>query len=126
MLDAFNLEGINLSPNLKKTIKLITHFKLIIFLLFSILQSMWNLKVIDEQTFVVRWHSKEVEGKPKIKYTAKLLTGSLKPLPRWVYQYFPDGSKIVEEIESSRSCDLETNLFNFLSEIRNEIDLTDR
>ena len=36
------------------------------------------------------------------------------------------GSKIVEEIESSRSCDLETNLFNFLSEIRNEIDLTNR
>jgi peptide/nickel transport system substrate-binding protein len=56
-----------------------------------------EIKVIDEQTFVVRWHSKEVECKPKIKYTAKLLTGSLKPLPRWVYQYFPDGSKIIED-----------------------------
>tara|TARA_A100001035_G_C27397295_1_gene326987 strand:- start:35 stop:277 length:243 start_codon:yes stop_codon:yes gene_type:complete len=59
MLDAFNLEGINLSPNLKKTIKLITHFKLIIFLLFSILQSMWNLKVIDEQRICINKMKKE-------------------------------------------------------------------
>ena len=59
MLDAFNLEGIKISPNLKKTIKLITHFKLIIFLLFSILQSMWNLKVIDEQRICINKMKKE-------------------------------------------------------------------
>lgn len=63
MLDAFNLEGINLSPNLKKTIKLITHFKLIIFLLFSILQSMWNLKVIDEQRICINQMKKEYISK---------------------------------------------------------------
>ena len=58
MLDAFNLEGSNISPNLKKTIKLVTHFKLLIFLLFSILNSIWNLKVIDEQNIVSRaWKS---------------------------------------------------------------------
>ena len=59
MLDAFNLEGIKISPNLKKTIKLITHFKLIIFLLFSILQSIWNLKVIDEQRICINQMKKE-------------------------------------------------------------------
>ena len=63
MLDAFNLEGIKISPNLKKTIKLITHFKLIIFLLFSILQSMWNLKVIDEQRICINQMKKEYKSK---------------------------------------------------------------
>ena len=63
MLDAFNLEGIKISPNLKKTIKLITHFKLIIFLLFSILQSIWNLKVIDEQRVCINLMRKEYISK---------------------------------------------------------------
>ena len=63
MLDAFNLESIKISPNLKKTIKLITHFKLIIFLLFSILQSMWNLKVIDEQRICINQMKKEYISK---------------------------------------------------------------
>ena len=63
MLDAFNLEGIKISPNLKKTIKLITHFKLIIFLLFSILQSIWNLKVIDEQRVCINQMKKEYISK---------------------------------------------------------------
>ena len=63
MLDAFNLEGIKISPNLKKTIKLITHIKLIIFLLFSILQSMWNLKVIDEQRICINQMKKEYISK---------------------------------------------------------------
>ena len=63
MLDAFNLEGVNISPNLRKTIKLVTHFKLIIFLLFSILQSMWNLKVIDEQRICINQMKKEYISK---------------------------------------------------------------
>ena len=63
MLDVFNLEGTNISPNLKKTIKLITHFKLIIFLLFSILQSIWNLKVIDEQRICINQMKKEYISK---------------------------------------------------------------
>ncbi len=32
-----------------------------------------------------------------VKYVAKSLTGGLTPLPRFVYQYLPDGSKIVED-----------------------------
>ena len=63
MLDAFNLEGSNISPNLKKTIKLVTHFKLLIFLLFSILNSIWNLKVIDEQRICINQMKKEYISK---------------------------------------------------------------
>ena len=63
MLDAFNLEGSNISPNLKKTIKLVTHFKLLIFLLFSILNSIWNLKVIDEQRVCINQMKKEYISK---------------------------------------------------------------
>ena len=63
MLDAFNLEGSNISPNLKKTIKLVTHFKLLIFLIFSILNSIWNLKVIDEQRVCINQMKKEYISK---------------------------------------------------------------
>ncbi len=63
MLDAFNLEGSNISPNLKKTIKLVTHFKLLIFLLFSILNSIWNLKIIDEQRICINQMKKEYISK---------------------------------------------------------------
>ena len=59
-----------------------------------------EFRVIDDLTFVVRWKREPViEGDQrveKIKYSAKSLTGGLKPLPRFVYQYFPDGSKIIE------------------------------
>ena len=60
-----------------------------------------DLHVIDDFTFTVRWKTKEVEegGQKvkKIKYLAKALTGGLKPLASFLYKYFPDGSKIVEE-----------------------------
>lgn len=58
-----------------------------------------EVRVVDDLTLVVRWKNEEggevIEGKNK--YAAKLLTGSLRPLPRFVYQYFQDGSKILEE-----------------------------
>lgn len=61
-----------------------------------------SIKVIDPLTFVVRWKVhvvKDSDGKErhKIKYQAMNLTGGLKPLPRFVFQYFADGSKILEE-----------------------------
>ncbi len=62
-----------------------------------------EFRIIDDLTFVVRWKSEPVyvealgEYVPKVKYTARSLTGGLQPLPRFVYQYFPDGSKIVSE-----------------------------
>lgn len=61
-----------------------------------------ELEVIDDLTFVVRWKYAmitEGDGKvvSKMKYVAKLLTGSLRPLPSFVYKYFADGTKIIEE-----------------------------
>ncbi len=54
-----------------------------------------ELRVINPQTFVVRWKG---SGSPeKIKYSALSLTASLQPLPSFVYQYFADGTKIIED-----------------------------
>jgi len=59
-----------------------------------------EIKVIDPQTFTVRWkpHKVIIDGKEteKIKYIARMWTGALRPLPRFVYQYFADGTKIIE------------------------------
>lgn len=61
-----------------------------------------ELKVIDDLTFSVRWKTKEItlpDGKKvkRIKYIAKSWTGALSPLPRFVFQYFADGKKIIED-----------------------------
>lgn len=58
--------------------------------------------VIDDHTFVVKWkayptHDEEGKEVKKVKYTSLNLTGSLQPLPRFVFQYFADGQKIIEE-----------------------------
>ncbi|MBS0621692.1 MAG: permease [Verrucomicrobia bacterium] len=52
-----------------------------------------EFRIIDPLTFVVRWRKSE----GKIKYTALQATSSLKPLASWVWQRFPDGSKIIED-----------------------------
>lgn len=61
-----------------------------------------EIEVKDKLTFVVRWSAHpfvDEEGKtvPRIKYMARSLTGSLSPLASFVYQYFPDGTKIIED-----------------------------
>ncbi|SCC90006.1 hypothetical protein SCG7086_AK_00110 [Chlamydiales bacterium SCGC AG-110-P3] len=61
-----------------------------------------ELRIVDDLTFVVRWKTTEImdkEGKivRRPKYIAKGWTGTLQPLARWVYQYFPDGTKILAE-----------------------------
>lgn len=61
-----------------------------------------EVKVMDKLTLVVRWKPKEVEdaeGKrvPKIKYIASQLTGQLRPLAGFVYKYFADGTKVVDD-----------------------------
>ncbi len=61
-----------------------------------------EIRIIDKLTLVVRWKSekiKEPDGKEqeKIKYIARQWTGNLKPLASFVYKYFPDGKKIVED-----------------------------
>ncbi len=63
------------------------------------IQEIEEFRVVDDLTFVVRWKRDfpSDESSPKVKYSAKGLTGSLQPLPCFVYQYFSDGKKIVEE-----------------------------
>jgi peptide/nickel transport system substrate-binding protein len=59
-----------------------------------------EMRVIDDFILVVRWKTKNIKGEngqeiPQMKYLAKSFTGSLRPLARFVYQYFADGTKIV-------------------------------
>lgn len=66
------------------------------------LQDIQDIEVVDDYTFIVRWKTKVVKGEdgkeePQMKYVSKLLTGSLKPLASFVYQYFADGKKIVAD-----------------------------
>lgn len=61
-----------------------------------------EIEVIDPLTFIVRWTPKEVmnddgELELKIRYVAKQMTGGLSPLASFVYKYFPDGTKIIED-----------------------------
>jgi peptide/nickel transport system substrate-binding protein len=61
-----------------------------------------EVKVVDDHTFIVRWKTKEVsqpDGRTvhQLKYVSKIMTGGLRPLPAFVYQYFADGKKIVED-----------------------------
>lgn len=61
-----------------------------------------SVEVLDDLTFIVRWKNEAVTDAVgtvayKPKYVAAQLTGGLNPLPRFVYQYFPDGKKIIED-----------------------------
>lgn len=59
--------------------------------------------VVDDYTFYVEWKYKEFqqEGKEVFRhiYRATLLMTGLSPLPRFVYQYYPDGTKIIEDAD---------------------------
>lgn len=66
------------------------------------LTSIKDIEVIDKLTFVVRFKTKKIvlpDGKTvsRIKYTDKLSMGNLRPLAAFVYQYFPDGKKIISD-----------------------------
>lgn len=61
-----------------------------------------EFRVIDDETFVIKWklhESFDRNGKSvkREKYTSLSLTGSLQPLARFVYQYFADGQKIIDD-----------------------------
>lgn len=61
-----------------------------------------EVRVIDDFTLVVRWKAKKDQdehGKEafRMKYLAKSFTGGLRPLARFVYQYFTDGTKIIAD-----------------------------
>lgn len=59
-----------------------------------------EIEIVDDLTFIVRWKTEEIKdekGKTKsqMKYMSKSLTAALRPLASFVYQYFPDGTKII-------------------------------
>jgi len=61
-----------------------------------------EFRVIDDLTFVVRWKQDEIVDElgnrvPTAKYSAQGLTGALQPLASFVFQYFSDGQKIVDD-----------------------------
>jgi len=60
-----------------------------------------SFTVINDTTFVVRWKTHQVPSEKgsdqKVKYTALGITAGLQPLPRFVYQYFADGQKIIDD-----------------------------
>jgi len=65
------------------------------------LQDIEEFKVIDDYTFTVKWKTKEIEENGQVvsrmKYASKSSTCSLRPLASFIYQYFPDGKKIIED-----------------------------
>lgn len=61
-----------------------------------------NIEVVDDLTFIVRWKehpiiNRDGQESQRILYLAKSLTFTLRPLPLFVYGYFADGSKIIED-----------------------------
>lgn len=61
-----------------------------------------SIEVVDDLTFIVRWQAetfKEPDGTEvkRSKYIAKQLTGQLRPLASFVFKYFADGKKIIDD-----------------------------
>lgn len=54
-----------------------------------------SFNIIDDLTLVIRW--KRDPQHKKIKYNAFNLTCALQPLPCFVFKYFADGKKIIED-----------------------------
>lgn len=67
----------------------------------TIYMDLEEINIVDDHTFKVRWKTelvKEKDGseKQRMKYLSKSMTGSLRPLASFVYKYFSDGTKIIE------------------------------
>ncbi|SPN73719.1 Oligopeptide-binding protein AppA precursor,oligopeptide ABC transporter substrate-binding protein OppA,ABC-type oligopeptide transport system, periplasmic component,nickel ABC transporter, nickel/metallophore periplasmic binding protein,Bacterial extracellular solute-binding proteins, family 5 Middle [Chlamydia serpentis] len=65
-----------------------------------------SVSVENDSKLVVRWKAhtvinEEGEEERKVLYSAFFNTLSLKPLPRFVYQYFANGEKIIEDENNS-------------------------
>ncbi|MBF5051000.1 Uncharacterized protein CLAVI_000624 [Candidatus Clavichlamydia salmonicola] len=60
------------------------------------------IHVVDDYTFIIRWKPKDTidtDGNPirKVIHDAKKTTLYFSPLPSFVFRYFSDGSKIIED-----------------------------
>lgn len=68
----------------------------------DIYEDILDFRVIDDLTFVVKWKVHPVvlsDGRSEMrpKYLAKPLVMSLRPFAGFVYLYYPDGKKIIED-----------------------------
>jgi peptide/nickel transport system substrate-binding protein len=59
------------------------------------------IEVVNDTTLRVKWKQELIDGKFRIKYSSKDLTGSLKPLASFVYKHFANGKKIIEDDSDS-------------------------
>lgn len=73
-----------------------------------------ELEIIDDFTFVVKWQGREdpLTHNYKVKYSSLNVTASLQPLASFVYQYFADGKKIVEDDNYRKSSIFAENFSN--------------
>ncbi len=65
------LEEFNFSPNLRKTVKIIIYLKLTIFLIFTIFENIWSLKILDAQKNCIQQMRKEYINKGDKSYHQK-------------------------------------------------------
>lgn len=61
----------------------------------DIFEDILEFRILDDLTFVVKWKTNPVTKLPR--YMAKFAIMGLSPLASFVYLYYPDGKKILEE-----------------------------
>jgi peptide/nickel transport system substrate-binding protein len=69
----------------------------------TFLSQIESIEVVDPLTLIVRYKVHEFEGKKKILYLAKQLTGSLSPLASFIFKYFPNGEKMIQDQDDPNS-----------------------
>lgn len=60
------------------------------------LEDIAEVRVENDLTLVVRWRVHDVEGRLQVPHNAQVQTMALSPLPAFVYQYYADGTKVIE------------------------------
>jgi peptide/nickel transport system substrate-binding protein len=78
MMNPFNQES--------KAVSLRTYYK-----------DLESVDVVDDYTLKMRWKTKEVDGVERAKYMSRNLTGGLQALAGFVYKYFSNGERIIED-----------------------------
>ncbi len=83
-------------------------------------EDIMEVRVIDDLTFAVRWkvHPVEVDGKTEMrpKFLSKRISLSFTPLAGFVYLYYPDGKKIVENDEDPNTYRLNSTFAQTMTE----------
>lgn len=71
----------------------------------ELFQDIESFEVLDDYTYIVKWKLKPTgNGDEKaMPYNSHLLVAGLRPLARFIYQYYPDGTKIIENDSDSNA-----------------------